>query len=166
MIHKYKGRTPQVGQKVLMAAGSHIIGDVSLDDEVNLWFGAVLRGDVDSIKVGKGSNIQDNTTVHVSEGYPTLIGDYVTVGHNCIIHACQIGNLCLIGMGTTVLDGAVIGEGSVVGANSLVTKNKVFPPNSLIIGSPAKVIRPLTEGEIQGIKKSAAHYIELAAEYI
>lgn len=166
MIHNYRGIEPMIGSEVFMSEGTHIIGNVTIGDQANIWFGTVLRGDVNSISIGRGTNIQDNSTVHLTAQWPTVIGEYVTVGHNCIIHACTIENHCLIGMGSTILDGAVIGEGSIVGANSLVTMNKKFPPNSLIIGSPAKVIRPITEDERQQIKDSAVHYIDYAAIFM
>ena len=165
MIHTYKGAVPVVGEDVYMSEGTHIIGNVTIGDQVNIWFGTVIRGDGNHITIGRGTNIQDNSTVHISRDWPTIIGEDVTVGHNCIIHACTIADECLIGMGATILDGAVIGEGSIVGANSLVTMNKKFPPHSLIIGSPAKVVRSLTEDERQTIKDSALHYINYAATY-
>ena len=166
MIHKYKGVAPQIGQGVFCAQGTSIIGDVTLEVGANIWFGAVLRGDVNSIHVGKNSNIQDNSTVHVAGGYPTHIGEDVTVGHNCVVHGCTIEENCLIGMGSIILDGAVIGRNSIVGAGSLVTMNKTFPENSLIIGSPAKAVRQLSKEEIDSIRSSAAHYVEYAAAYM
>lgn len=166
MIHKFKGAEPVIGKDVYMSEGTQIIGNVTIGDQANIWFGAVVRGDMNSIAIGRGTNVQDNSTVHITEKLPTVIGDYVTVGHNCVIHACTIGNECLIGMGSTILDGAVIGEGSIVGANSLVTMNKSFPPHSMIMGSPAKVVRRLSEDEIQRIKDSAARYINYAKSYI
>ena len=166
MVLSYKGITPVIGEEVFLAEQTAVIGQVTLKDRSNIWFGAVLRGDVNSITIGKDSNIQDNSTVHVTSACATIVGDRVTVGHNCIIHACTIEDDCLIGMGSTILDGAVIGEGSIVGANSLVTMNKVFPKNSLIIGSPAKAIRPLTETEIASNSVSAEHYVELAKSYM
>lgn len=166
MIHKYKGVAPQIAENVFCAQGTSIIGDVKLEEGANIWFGAVLRGDVNSIYVGKNTNIQDNSTVHVAGDYPTHIGDGVTVGHNCIIHGCEIKENCLIGMGSIILDGAVIGKNSIVGAGSLVTMNKSFPENSLILGSPARAFRKLSEEEIEKIKASAAHYVEYAADYM
>jgi len=166
MVLSYKGITPEIGEEVFLAEQITVIGRVTLKDRSNIWFGAVLRGDVNSIIIGEGSNIQDNSTVHVSSTCATKVGDRVTVGHNCIIHGCTIEDDCLIGMGSTILDGAVIGKGSIVGANSLVTMNKVFPENSLIIGSPAKVMRPLSETEIASNRVSAEHYVELAKSYM
>lgn len=165
MIHAYKGHHPVIGQGVYIAEGSHVIGKTTLGDEANVWFGAVIRGDDNTIAIGARTNVQDNTTVHVSGDHPTVIGDDVTIGHNCIIHGCTIKDTCLIGMGSTVLDGAVIGKNSIVGANSLVTMNKTFPEGQLIMGSPAKVIRPLTEEEIQGLNPHAKHYVSLAKTY-
>jgi len=166
VIHSYKAYEPVIGEDVFIAEGTHIIGRTSLGDKVNIWFGAVLRGDVNTIEVGSGTNIQDNTTVHVAGSYKTVIGEDVTIGHNCIIHGCTIEDACLIGMGTTILDGAVIGKNSIVGANSLVTMNKSFPEGHLIMGSPAKVIRALSEEEIIGLEAHAHHYVSLAEDYI
>ncbi len=166
MVLSYKGITPEIGEEVFLAEQTTVIGQVVLKDRSNIWFGSVLRGDDNSIIIGEGSNIQDNSTVHVSSTCATKVGDRVTVGHNCIIHGCTIEDDCLIGMGSTILDGAVIGKGSIIGANSLVTMNKVFPKNSLIIGSPAKVIRSLTETEIASNRVSAENYVELAKSYM
>lgn len=166
MIHSYKTYKPSIGQDVFLADGSHVIGQTRLGDKVNIWFGAVLRGDVNTIEVGSGTNIQDNSTVHVAGSHKTVIGQDVTIGHNCIIHGCTIEDACLIGMGATILDGAVIAKNSIVGANSLVTMNKSFPEGHLIMGSPAKAIRPLTEEEIKGLEAHAHHYVSLAEDYI
>lgn len=165
MIHSYMGHQPILGQGVYLAEGSHVIGKTTLGGQVNVWFGAVIRGDDNTITIGAGTNVQDNTTVHVSGDHPTVIGENVTIGHNCIIHGCTIKDSCLIGMGATVLDGAVIGKNSIVGANSLVTMNKTFPEGHLIMGSPAKAVRPLTEEEIQGLIPHAKHYVSLARAY-
>ena len=166
MIRRFKTYQPQIEENCFLAESCDVIGRVTLAKDANIWFGAVLRGDVDTIHIGEGSNIQDNTTVHVTSGNPVKVGDYVTVGHNCIIHGCTIEDNSLIGMGSTVLDGAVVGKNSLVGAGSLVTKNKVFPEGSLIMGRPAKVVRALTEEEIAGLKVSAEHYVENAAAYM
>ena len=166
MVIAYKGTVPVIGEAVFVAEQVALIGRVILKDRANIWFGSVLRGDVNRITIGVDSNIQDNSTVHVTSTYETKVGDRVTVGHNCIIHGCVIEDNCLIGMGATILDGAVIGKGSIVGANSLVTMNKTFPPYSLILGSPAKVIRPLTEAEIASTLESAEHYVAYAKTYM
>lgn len=165
MIHPYKGIQPVIAKTAFIADQTTIIGDVVIGDKVGIWFGTVIRGDVNRIRIGHGSNIQDNSTVHVSTFADTNIGCNVTVGHNCIIHGCDIGDTCLIGMGATILDGAVIGANCLVGAESLVTMNKVFPEGMLIMGSPAKAIRPLTEEELASLQSSADHYMAYAAEY-
>ncbi len=166
MIKDFKGVMPKIGKKVYCAERAVVIGDVTINDYGNIWFNTVLRGDVSPIVIGASTNVQDNSTVHTSAGCPTNIGANVTIGHNCIIHGCTIEDECLIGMGSVVLDGAVIGKNSIVGAGSLVTKNKTFPEKSLIIGSPAKVIRTLTEQEIEGIRNSSKHYVENALCYM
>lgn len=166
MIHKYKGIEPVIGRSVFIAENTSIIGKVAIGERGSIWFGTILRGDDNAIAIGEGTNIQDNSTVHVSKKWATVIGKRVTVGHNCIIHGCTIGDDCLIGMGSTVLDGAVIGKGSIIGANSLVTMNMEFPEFSLIMGAPAKVIRPLSEEEIQQNRELAADYIKLAESYM
>ena len=142
-----------------IAPDAHVIGNVTLGDDVGIWFGACLRGDNDSITVGAGSNIQEGAMVHVDPGFPVSIGTGCTIGHHAIVHGCTIGDNSLIGMGATVLNGARIGNNCLVGANALVTEGKVFPDNSLIVGAPAKAIRVLDEATIEGLKKSALSYI-------
>ena len=145
-----------------IAKNATVIGDVKLEEDVNIWYGAVLRGDVDKIVVKKGSNIQDNCVIHCSEGYPTIIGEYVSIGHGAVIHGCTIGNNVLIGMNSTILNGAKIGDNCIVGAHSLITQNKIIPPNSLVMGAPAKVVRMLDDEEIKSIRDNALRYIELS----
>jgi carbonic anhydrase/acetyltransferase-like protein (isoleucine patch superfamily) len=161
---KYKGIEPLLKDIALEAPNCSLIGDVTLEKDVSIWFGATVRADVASVTIGKRSNIQDNATVHVSHGNPTVIGEEVTVGHNAIIHGCTIGNCCLIGMGSIILDNAVIGDGSVVGAGALVTQGKKYPPRSLIIGNPAKVVRTINDDQFEQLKMSAETYVELARE--
>ena len=143
-----------------VAPNTVIIGDVTLKKNASVWFGAILRGDNDPIILGENSNIQDNSVCHTDDGMPLIIGDNVTVGHKVILHSCTVGNNSLIGMGSTVLNKAKIGNNCLVGANSLVTEGKVFPDNSLIVGSPAKVKRELTDMEKKIIELSALHYVE------
>ncbi|WP_421077363.1 gamma carbonic anhydrase family protein [Methanothermococcus sp. Ax23] len=145
-----------------IAKNATVIGDVKLEEDVNIWYGAVLRGDVDKIVVKKGSNIQDNCVIHCSEGYPTIIGEYVSIGHGAVIHGCTIGDNVLIGMNSTILNGAKIGDNCIVGAHSLITQNKIIPPNSLVMGAPAKVVRMLNDEEIKSIRNNALRYIELS----
>ncbi len=148
-----------------IAPNATIIGDVSLKKNASVWFGAVLRGDNDPIILGENSNIQDNSVCHTDDGMPLKIGDNVTVGHKVILHSCTVGDNSLIGMGSTVLNKAKIGNNCLVGANSLVTEGKEFPDNSLIVGSPAKVKRELTDMEKKIIELSALHYVENMKRY-
>ena len=148
-----------------VAPNAMVIGDVSLKKNASVWFGSVLRGDNDPIILGENSNIQDNSVCHTDDGMPLIIGDNVTVGHKVILHSCTVGNNSLIGMGSTVLNKAKIGNNCLVGANALVTEGKEFPDNSLIVGSPAKVKRELTDMEKKIIELSALHYVENMKRY-
>ncbi|MCX6077122.1 MAG: gamma carbonic anhydrase family protein [Campylobacterales bacterium] len=173
MIYKFKESLPQLGINSWVAASADVIGDVTCGADCSIWFGCVVRGDVHYIKIGSRVNIQDLSMVHVthykkadkSDGNPTIIGDDVTIGHRVMLHGCIIENACLIGMSATILDGAVIGRESIVGAGALVTKGKVFPPRSLIMGSPAKAVRELNEDEVRELYASAARYVEFKKEY-
>ncbi len=174
MIHDYKEMTPKIGQRSWIAPSADVIGDVEIGQECSIWFGAIVRGDVHFIKIGDRTNIQDLSMVHVThykkkrvetDGNPTIIGNDVTIGHRVMLHGCTIEDACLIGMSTTILDGAVISKESIVGAGSLVTKNKVFPPRSLIMGSPAKVVRTLSEEEVKELYASAARYVKFKNDY-
>ena len=165
MIYQYGEKKPDTCNAVFIAENASIIGDVSLGNKTSIWFGVVIRADIESISVGEGSNIQDNTVVHVDYGVPAVIGDYVTIGHSAVIHACKIGSRCIIGMGAVVLSRAVIGDDCIVGAGSVVTENKIFPNASLIVGTPARVIRKLNEDELERIRQNAIHYIAFAEEY-
>ena len=148
-----------------VAPNAVVIGDVSLKKNASVWFGSVLRGDNDPIILGENSNIQDNSVCHTDDGMPLTIGDNVTVGHKVILHSCTVGDNSLIGMGSTVLNKAKIGNNCLVGANALVTEGKEFPDNSLIVGSPAKVKRELTDMEKKIIELSALHYVENMKRY-
>ncbi len=174
MIYDYKEITPKIGNHTWIAPSADVIGDVEIGEECSIWFGAIVRGDVHFIKIGDRTNIQDLSMIHVThykkhrqigDGNPTIIGNDVTVGHRVMLHGCTIEDACLIGMSATILDGAVIGKESIVGAGSLVTKNKVFPPRSLIMGSPAKVIRELTDEEVKELYASAARYVKFKNDY-
>ncbi len=154
------------GKEVFVAPGATVIGDVSLDDESSVWFGAVLRGDSDKIEIGKRTNIQDNATIHCDPGFPAILGDDCIVGHNAIIHGAELKNNVLVGMHATVLNGAVIGEYSIIGANALVTAGTEIPPRSLVLGSPAKVVKTITEQQMQDIRENAAVYVKKAKEFI
>jgi carbonic anhydrase/acetyltransferase-like protein (isoleucine patch superfamily) len=174
MLLNFKDWTPTLGKNAWVAQGSSVIGRTTLGEDSAVWFGCVVRGDVHFITIGDRTNIQDLSMIHVthhkkadmSDGNPTTIGNDVTVGHRVMLHGCTIEDACLIGMSATILDGAVIGKESIVGAGSLVTKNKVFPPRSLIMGSPAKVVRKLTKEEIEELYASAKRYVAFKNEYL
>jgi carbonic anhydrase/acetyltransferase-like protein (isoleucine patch superfamily) len=174
MLHVYKNITPTIGEKTWIAPSADVIGDVSCGENCSIWFGCVVRGDVHYIQIGNRVNIQDLSMIHVthykkedkSDGNPTIIGDDVTIGHRVMLHGCTIEKACLIGMSATILDGAVIGKESIVGAGSLVTKNKIFPPRSLIMGSPAKIVRALNDDEIKELYASASRYVEFKNDYV
>lgn len=165
MLMKFRDKYPQVKKAAFVAENATLIGDVELEEDTTVWFGAVLRGDSSSIKIGKGSNIQDNCTLHCDEGSPLSVGQSVTVGHNVILHGCTVEDNCLIGMGAVIMNDAVIGANSIVGAGALITEGKVFPPNSLILGSPAKVKGEVDEKGIAMISEAAEHYIHHGKEY-
>jgi carbonic anhydrase/acetyltransferase-like protein (isoleucine patch superfamily) len=171
LILPFAGIAPRLGRDVFVAPNATLIGDVELDDEASVWFGAVLRGDIGRIRIGKRTNVQDLACAHLTdarEGVPgseTIVGDDVTIGHGAILHGCTIGDGCLIGMGSIVLDHAVIGAGSVVAAGALVPPRFIAPPRSLVRGSPAKVIREVTEAELAMGPYGAAHYAEHARSY-
>jgi carbonic anhydrase/acetyltransferase-like protein (isoleucine patch superfamily) len=152
---------PQIDSTAYVAAQAVVMGDVRLAAHSSIWPLAVLRGDINSIEIGEGSNIQDGCIVHLAEDLPVRVGKLVTVGHRAILHACTVEDECLIGMGATILDGAVIGKGSIIGAHALVTKGMQVPPGSLVMGTPAKVVRALSAEEIAGIRIWADHYIAL-----
>jgi len=162
MIINFMDKKPTVQEDVYISETSVIIGDVTLKKNTNVWFGAVLRGDVNSIIIGEKTNIQENTIIHVDENEHVEVGDGCTIGHGATIHGCKIGNNTLIGMGAIILNGAEIGNNSIVGAASLVTQNKKFEDGVLILGNPAKVVRNLTKEEIKNNIKSCLEYIELS----
>jgi carbonic anhydrase/acetyltransferase-like protein (isoleucine patch superfamily) len=164
MLYKFKKWSPKVEVNTFIAPGSRVIGDVEMGEHSSIWYNTVVRADLAKVKLGKYSNIQENSTVHVEHNQEVIIGDYVTIGHNAVIHACKIGNKSLIGMNATILSGAQIGEGSIVGAGAVVPENSVIPPNSLVLGVPAKVVRSITKEKIIELKQHAVHYAELAAE--
>lgn len=164
-LARHLGKAPNVRRAAFVAPNATVLGDVTLGPHSSVWYGCVLRGDINSIEIGEGSNIQDLTMVHLADNYGVKIGDYSTIGHSAIIHACQIGNECLIGMGATILDGAIIGDHCIVGANALVTQRFVAPPGSMILGSPAKVVRPLTETEMMSLRGWAEKYVAVAGAH-
>jgi carbonic anhydrase/acetyltransferase-like protein (isoleucine patch superfamily) len=167
IIRSYRGVRPTLGDGVFLAETAAVVGDVHIGPRSSLWYGAVARGDVFPIRIGAETSIQDNTVVHVTGGkHATRVGDRVTVGHSVTLHGCTVEDRCIIGMGAVVLDAAHIGRSCVVGAGALVVPGTRVPDGHLVVGSPAKVKRPLTDGERQWIESSADHYIELAARYL
>lgn len=166
MIMSYKHYKPEIDTSAFVAENSTIVGRCFISEDCSIWFNTVLRADVNEIRVGRGTNIQDGCVVHCDDEYGTNIGENVTIGHNAIIHGCTIGSSCIIGMGSTILDGAVIGNNVIVGANSLITSGKTIPSGVLVMGSPAKVVRELTPEEIEGIRHSVKGYIILSREYM
>jgi carbonic anhydrase/acetyltransferase-like protein (isoleucine patch superfamily) len=164
-IYELDKFTPRLAESVWVADSAQIMGNVELAEDASVWFGVVIRGDTECIRIGRGTNIQDGSVLHADVGKPLTVGDNVTVGHKVMLHGCTIGDDSLIGIGAVVLNGAKIGKGCLVGAGSLVTEGKEFPDGSMIMGSPAKVVRELTETQKAGLKLSAQHYIENANRF-
>lgn len=173
-IMEFEGKKPEIHNSVKIFDSVNIIGDVSIDEDSSVWFGSVLRGDLNSIKIGKRTNIQDLAIIHTYQpdnamfpnGIPVIVGDECTIGHRVTLHACKIGNRCLIGMGSVVLDNVIVGDDCFITASSLLPKGRKYPPMSLISGNPAKVVRPLQAKEIEAIKKEAEFYLELKKRYL
>jgi len=161
-LARHLGRTPDISRALFVAGSATVIGDVVLGPLSSVFYGAVLRGDIHEIRIGEGTNVQDNAIVHLADDYSATIGAWCTIGHAAIVHACAVEDECLIGMGATILDGARIGARSIVGANSLVAQHFTCPPGSMVYGSPAKVIRPLTEAEQATLRPWAEKYVEVA----
>ncbi|NCT99334.1 MAG: gamma carbonic anhydrase family protein [Comamonadaceae bacterium] len=164
-LYELDGVAPTMADSAWVADSAQVMGNVHLHEDSSVWFGAVLRGDTETITVGQGSNVQDGTVMHADYGFPLVVGERVTIGHQVMLHGCTIGDESLIGIGATVLNGARIGKNCLVGARALVTEGKEFPDGSMILGSPAKVVRQLTPEQIEGLRRSAAHYIENAQRY-
>ncbi|RAX55271.1 gamma carbonic anhydrase family protein [Helicobacter sp. 16-1353] len=172
-IIDFNGKTPKLGNNVKIFPNVNIIGDVEIGEDSSVWFGSIIRGDLNSIKIGKRTNIQDLTIIHTYQpdngnypnGLSVTVGDDVTIGHRVTLHACKINNRCLVGMGSIVMDDVVVGEDCFISAFSLLPKGKKYPPMSLISGNPAKVVRPLREEEILNIKKEAQLYVDLKNRY-
>jgi len=157
--------TPQVAASAWVADNAQVIGNVVLAEDSSVWFGVTLRGDTETITVGRGSNIQDGSVLHADVGFPMTVGENVTVGHQVMLHGCTIGDGSLIGIGAVVLNGAKIGKHCLVGAGSLVTEGKEFPDGSMILGTPARAVKALTPEQIEGLRMSAKHYTDNAARY-
>ena len=156
---------PRVPPSAWIADSAQVMGNVELGEDVSIWFGTVIRGDTETITIGRGSNIQDGSVLHADVGKPLLIGENVTVGHKVMLHGCTVGDGSLIGIGAIVLNGAKIGRGCLVGAGALVTEGREFPDGSMILGSPAKAVRQLSPEQLQGLLNSAQHYIANAARF-
>ena len=165
MIKEFDGIMPEIDESVFVAESADIIGDVKIGKNSSIWYNTVLIGDEHAIRIGENTNIQDGTVIHVGWDVDTVIGDNVTVGHNALVHGCKIGNNSLVGMGAIVLNGAEIGEYCMIAAGALVTQNKKFPDGVLIMGSPAKVVRELTDEEKQSLIKSADDYYKNAQRH-
>jgi carbonic anhydrase/acetyltransferase-like protein (isoleucine patch superfamily) len=162
-FEKYLRKRPRLGEGVYIARGAVVMGDVSIGAHSSVWYNAVLRGDINRIVVGHHTNIQDNCVLHLADDFPCIVGNYVTVGHSAIVHACTVGNGVLVGMGATILDGAVIGDQCLIGANALVKVGQRLPAGSLVLGAPAKVARKLTARERSKLKRWAEKYARYAA---
>lgn len=165
MIMDFEGVTPRINKNTYISESVDIIGKVNVEENVNIWFGTRLRGDMNNIIIGENTNIQENSVVHVDINSPCIIGKNVTIGHGTIIHGCSISDNVLVGMGSIILNNAKIGKNTIIGAGSLVTQGKSFPEGVLILGNPAKVVRELTDDEIKNIKKSADNYVNLSKRY-
>ena len=172
-LRPYLGRLPTLGQRVYLDPAATVIGDVELGDDASVWPGTIIRGDVNHIRIGARSNVQDGSIVHVSHhspynkgGYPTLVGEGVTIGHGCIIHACSIGDYCLIGMGACILDGAVIEANAFIAAGAVIGPGKRVRSGELWAGNPARLMRQLSEKDIEGLRYSADHYVRLKDQYL
>jgi carbonic anhydrase/acetyltransferase-like protein (isoleucine patch superfamily) len=166
IVDRYLRAVPAAGACVLIAPGAAVVGSVRLGDDVSIWYGAVLRGDLEPIEIGARTNIQDGTVIHVGDGAPCRIGEDVVVGHRAMLHACRVEDACLIGMQATVLDEAVIGHGSVIGAGALVTQRTIIPPHSLVLGAPARVVKTLGSDAELFHRALAAKYVRLKENYL
>jgi len=161
-LQRFLARKPTLSNDVFIAPSASVIGDVRLGERSSVWYGCVLRGDINYIRIGRCTNVQDGTVIHLADDYPALVGDYVTIGHAAVVHACEVQDECLVGMNATILDGAVIGTRSIVAAGSLVPQGMEVPPGSLVAGVPARVRRNLSGQEQEGLKAWAEKYLEVA----
>src|SRR5687768_16006005 len=167
IVRGYEGKTPRFGSRVFVAENAVLVGDVELGNDVSIWYGTVVRGDVNFNRIGARTNIQDNCTLHVEHiDGPTIIAEEVTVGHSAIVHGCKIKRGALIGMGSRVLSGAVVGESALVGAGAVVSEGMIVPPRTLVVGVPARVKRELTDQELERLEMSWRHYVEVKEKYL
>ncbi len=164
-LYALADKSPQVADDAWVAPGSHVIGDIVLEERTSIWFGTTLRGDNERITIGAGSNVQENSVLHTDMGFPLHVGAGCTIGHKAMLHGCTIGENTLIGMGATVLNGAVIGKNCLIGAGALITEGKQIPDGSLVVGAPGRVVRALDDDAIQGLRASALNYQENAARF-
>jgi carbonic anhydrase/acetyltransferase-like protein (isoleucine patch superfamily) len=164
-IYQLDDQTPNVAESAWVADNAQVMGAVKIEADASVWFGVTVRGDTETIEIGEGSNIQDGSVMHADHGKPIKVGKHVTVGHMVMLHGCTIGDESLIGIGAVVLNGAKIGKNCLVGAGSLVTEGKEFPDGSMIMGTPAKVVRELSPEQIEGLRQSARHYVENARRF-
>ena len=165
MIYSLEGPAPRTVGETFVAPTAVVIGDVAIDHESSVWWGAVLRGDYDSIRIGQRSNVQDNAVVHMDAGFPVTLGDSVTIGHKAVLHGCTIGNNSLVGINAVVMNEAVIGDDCLIGSNALITEGKRIPPRSLVLGSPGKVVRELSDEEVAEITDFADRYVRNFRRY-
>ncbi len=164
-IYELDGHTPQLGQNAYVADSAQVIGKVTLEENASVWFGTIIRGDSEHIRIGRNSNVQDGSVLHADEGVPLTLGENVSVGHKVMLHGCTVGDGSLIGIGAVVLNHAKIGRNCLVGAGALVTEGKEFPDGSMILGSPAKAVKQLTPEQIAGLQRIAQHYVDNAERY-
>jgi carbonic anhydrase/acetyltransferase-like protein (isoleucine patch superfamily) len=165
-LNDFLKKRPIIGREVFIARGAVLLGDVTVGDHSSIWFNAVLRGDINRIVLGHHTNIQENCVLHLADEYPCIVGNYVTVGHGAIVHACTVGDEVLVGMGSRLLDGVVVGEQSIIGAGALLTQGQQVPPGSLVLGAPAKISRSLSSEERADLRALAEKYVEIAAYYL
>ena len=165
MIYEFENNTPTLHKNSWVASNAVLIGKVTLEKDANIWFNVVLRGDIEFITIGEGSNVQDGSVFHTDPGCPLTLGKGVTVGHMVMLHGCEIGDDTLIGIGSTILNKTKIGKNCIIGANTLIPENKIIPDRSLVIGSPGKVVRQVTDKEVEEIKENAKHYVENYKKY-
>ena len=166
IVERYLDRVPRVGERVRIAAGAAVVGDVSLADDVSVWYGCVLRGDVNRIEIRERSNVQDGSVIHLGDDHGTFIAEEVVIGHRAVVHGCRVGGGTLVGIQATILDDAVIGEGCVIGSCALITAGTVIPPHSLVVGVPGKVVRTLTASDEEFHRRLAGKYTRLAHNYL